>query len=225
MSEETAKENAHRKPGRPVGARSGETREALLDAAHEVMAERGYPRVTVREVAERAGVQPALVNYYFGSKEGLLQAVVVRVAELMRAAILPPALEQETPEERLRSLIRGAVQAIMAVPYGPRLIVEQVLFADSGVIDDFVEDFARPNLQDIRSLLAEGHADGSLRLVDLRFLMPALFGACIFFFLGFPVHRRLFDLREIGPEIADEFTEYTVNLFLHGICTSETAPS
>jgi hypothetical protein len=143
----------------------------------------------------------------------------------MRAAMRPPALERETPEEGFRSLIRGAVQAIMAVPYGPRLMVEQVLFADSSIIDEFVDKFARPDLLNIQSLLAEGRADGSLRPLDPRFLMPALLGACVFFFLGFPIHRRLFDLGEISPEIADEFTDHTVDLFLHGISASTNSSS
>lgn len=51
------------------------TRTSLLDAARVLFAERGYDRTTLRHIAERAGVDAALVARYFGSKEGLYLAV------------------------------------------------------------------------------------------------------------------------------------------------------
>src|SRR5918996_3247240 len=60
--------------GRRPGA-SG-TREAILDAARRAFAEHGYQRATIRAVAELAGVDPALVHHYFGTKQGLFVAAV-----------------------------------------------------------------------------------------------------------------------------------------------------
>jgi AcrR family transcriptional regulator len=58
---------------RPGG---GGTREAILAAAREVFAERGYDGATMRAIAERAAVDPALVYHYFGAKERLFEAVL-----------------------------------------------------------------------------------------------------------------------------------------------------
>jgi AcrR family transcriptional regulator len=56
---------------------SGEdTRAALLEAAREVFIEQGYDGATVRAIATRAGVDPAMVNHWFGGKEGLFTASV-----------------------------------------------------------------------------------------------------------------------------------------------------
>jgi AcrR family transcriptional regulator len=52
------------------------TREAILDAARRAFAEQGYDRATIRGVAAAAGVDPALVHHYFGTKQGLFVAVV-----------------------------------------------------------------------------------------------------------------------------------------------------
>jgi AcrR family transcriptional regulator len=60
--------------GRRPGA-SG-TKEAILDAARRAFAEHGYQRATVRGVAELAGVDPALVHHYFGTKQALFVAAV-----------------------------------------------------------------------------------------------------------------------------------------------------
>jgi AcrR family transcriptional regulator len=52
------------------------TREAILDAARRAFAEQGYQRATIRGVAELAGVDPALVHHYFGTKQELFVAAV-----------------------------------------------------------------------------------------------------------------------------------------------------
>jgi len=52
------------------------SRQALLKAAAELFDERGYERATIREIGERAGVDPALIARYFGGKEGLYLAAL-----------------------------------------------------------------------------------------------------------------------------------------------------
>jgi AcrR family transcriptional regulator len=52
------------------------SRQALLQAAAELFDERGYERATIREIGERAGVDPALIARYFGGKEGLYLAAL-----------------------------------------------------------------------------------------------------------------------------------------------------
>jgi len=181
------------------------------------MAEKGLPRVTVREVAERAGVQPALVNYYFGGKEGLLAAVVGEVASRMLELLRDAVAVEGTLEQRLRALVHACVKHCAEEPYAPRLIMEQVMFGEPEAIDAFVADYARPNLETIRGMLDAGSAAGEIRDVDPMFLVPTLMGGCLFFFLAQPVITRLFELDRITPELAERLADSTVDTFLHGI--------
>ena len=68
--EKTAPRRRGRRPG------GGDTRAQLLDAARVVFAERGYEGATVRAIAERAGVDAAMVNHWFGGKESLFVAAL-----------------------------------------------------------------------------------------------------------------------------------------------------
>ena len=61
-------------PHVPRDERRRRTEQTILDAAQELFAETGFERTTIRAVAARAGVDPALVMQYFGSKEGLFAA-------------------------------------------------------------------------------------------------------------------------------------------------------
>jgi len=111
-----------------AGRRPGEsgTREAILAAACAAFAETGYDRTTIRGVAAAAGVDPALVLHYFGSKEGLFEAALelpVRPAEIfargsaagpdqLGATIVRSFLEAWEPPEsrvRLQAMLRSAM--------------------------------------------------------------------------------------------------------------------
>ena len=74
MTEKTA--GVRRRGRRPGGA---DTREALLNAAREVFIEQGYDGATVRAIAGRAGVDAAMVNHWFGGKEGLFGEAVLKL--------------------------------------------------------------------------------------------------------------------------------------------------
>ena len=66
------------RPGRRPGRRPGptETRETILASARELFAEKGYDGASARSIARAAGVDPALVHHFFGSKEGLFVAAM-----------------------------------------------------------------------------------------------------------------------------------------------------
>jgi len=66
------------------------TRAAIVEAATHRFARDGYDQVGVREIAADAGIDPALVNRYFGSKEGLLIAVLEALVEPNAELTLPP---------------------------------------------------------------------------------------------------------------------------------------
>lgn len=69
--------------GRPAKASGLDLREAILDAAEGLFARHGFYGVTTRQVAAEAGVDTALIHYYFGAKRELFDAVVLRRAEIL----------------------------------------------------------------------------------------------------------------------------------------------
>nr|WP_090343572.1 TetR/AcrR family transcriptional regulator [Mycolicibacterium malmesburyense]CRL74639.1 TetR family transcriptional regulator [Mycolicibacterium malmesburyense] len=68
-------------PARRIGAPDAKNRGVLLDAAEQLLLEEGYAAVTSRRVAEKAGLKPQLVHYYFRTMEDLFLAVFRRMAE------------------------------------------------------------------------------------------------------------------------------------------------
>jgi len=105
--------------GRPPKARTGatpDTRAAILDAAEDLFSKHGFYGVTIREVAREAGVDTALVHYYFGAKRELFDAVFIRRAEVWNnervAAINRYA---ETAGEAMT--LEGLLEAFLRPPF------------------------------------------------------------------------------------------------------------
>ena len=81
---------------RRIGAPEAKNRVVLLDAAEQLLLEEGYAAVTSRRVAEKAGLKPQLVHYYFRTMEDLFLAVFRRMAE-EGLSVLTTALASPQP--------------------------------------------------------------------------------------------------------------------------------
>ena len=93
-------------PARRRGRRPGgtDTKAALLNAAREVFTESGYDGATVRAIATRAGVDAAMVNHWFGSKEGLFVKAVMQLP--FEPADLIQAVTDGPPETLGQRIVR-----------------------------------------------------------------------------------------------------------------------
>src|SRR5262249_22410179 len=102
-------ENAVTRPGRDT-----RTRQRVLDAAAQLFAERGFRKVTVREICRRARANVAAVNYHFRDKAGLYREVVEMAIAVMEQtnAVARQAAEAAPPADRLRAHVRVYVGAL-----------------------------------------------------------------------------------------------------------------
>ncbi|MEW6060041.1 MAG: TetR family transcriptional regulator [Actinomycetota bacterium] len=152
MSERPASSGRHTQR---TGRRSGEsgTREAILDAARTQFAERGYDGATIRGIAADAGVDPALVHHFYGTKERLFVAavrfpvvpseVLARVAEAgpeqlgttFVRTVLGLWEASETREQSL-ALVRSAVTNECAVTMLRGFVESAIFRAIAGVVQD-----------------------------------------------------------------------------------------
>jgi AcrR family transcriptional regulator len=93
-----------------TGRRAGDsgTREAILDAARAQFAEHGYDGATIRAIARTAGVDPALVHHYYGSKESLFAAAMQ--LPFIPSEVIGAALARHNPTDSLGThMVRSAL--------------------------------------------------------------------------------------------------------------------
>lgn len=94
---------------------SATTRAALIGAATPLFADEGFEATRIRDIADRAKANIAAINYHFGSKMGLYQAVMKAQSEQMIANFPLETAEtaNATPEERLQWLVRNILRRVL----------------------------------------------------------------------------------------------------------------
>jgi AcrR family transcriptional regulator len=101
---------SRRPPGRPAARSEGQTRELLLTAATQLFAEHGAAATSFALIAQRVGLTPAVVHYYFRERDDLLDAVVdERLAPLI-ASVWDPVC----PNDAVPNMVRGVVDRLLA---------------------------------------------------------------------------------------------------------------
>lgn len=92
------------------------TRNIILEAAGQVFAELGFAEATSKEICERAGANSAAVNYYFGGKESLYEAVLVEAhRQMVNLEDLDQIIESDAaPDEKLRAFFKRMIQTAAA---------------------------------------------------------------------------------------------------------------
>lgn len=175
-------QKADRGRGRPKDTGSGELQSRLLDAAEDLFARRGYAATPLRAVAERAGANPALIHYYFDSKQGLLRAVLDRALQPMADA-LAGMREGEKPDP----LEIAGLMFDMAGrhPALPRLIVREVMLSGGDMQAMFVEHYAPRLGGALPGLIRQAQRNGAIdQAFDPGAATLMLLSLCMFPFVA-----------------------------------------
>jgi TetR/AcrR family transcriptional regulator len=116
-----------RSPGRPARNQDLAARDRLIDAAASLFAEHGVAASTFALIAQRAGLTPAMMHYYFASRDHLLDAVVQeRLAPLV--ASVWGAVDPDTPAaEMLRGVVNRMLAGVDRMPWIPSTWMREVL--------------------------------------------------------------------------------------------------
>lgn len=151
------------------------TREALIEAAGNVFAEKGFDRATGKEICARAGANVAAINYYFGGVEGLY-AAVLRLAHNRVVSVdhLQAAVAHEhdarSQLEAILGMFARAVTGPASSSWVFRVIGREVV-APSRVFSEMRDKEIFPKLRILRPVVAE--------LMGLAEDHPAVARACI----------------------------------------------
>lgn len=148
--------------GRRSGRRPGrsDARESILAAARERFSETGFDKTSIRAIAADAGVDPALVHHYFGTKQQLFMAVV----ELPFDPEATLRIIDDVPIDRLGEMIVSSIVGVWDSPLGPGVValVRSILTGDELALGrTFVLEVV---LERVRKRIATPDDDGRARV-------------------------------------------------------------
>jgi AcrR family transcriptional regulator len=161
------------------------SRELVLDAAERVMSEDGFEAATLARVVQEAGVPMSSVYHYYGSKDGILLAVMERGAERFFADLPDPDRRLGSSTEHLSAVMAAAIQTLERHPDFLRLMVVfavQPPRAGAGEVDAVVGRVREMALRQLRKQIAlavgdDPRSSNTDRLA--RFALAAIDGAFV----------------------------------------------
>jgi len=206
---------AARRAGRPPTSADAQVREALLAAARSLFLRYGFRAVSSRQVAAAAGVNPAMIHYYFDGKEGLYRA-------MLESAIAPVVTRLEAmigdPQSAdLESLARTYMNVLAANPWIPGLLVREVFTPDGSFRQTFVRDFAGRFAPMVRTIVGREIGRRKMRAeLDPSLTVVSLLSLVVFPFITLPITGRVLsvDASEAGIE---KLITHTLRVFFHGV--------
>ena len=190
-----------RAPGRPTAAATAQ-RELLLDAATDLFASQGIQATSLRAIAERGGVTPALLNYYFGGKDGLVEAMVEeRFLPLVVDAAAALQQAGDDPHELVAAFVRHMSRNVAAHPWISQLWVREIL-CEGGVLRERLMDRVAPLVPLLLAQkFAAAQARGALNpQLDPRLLVVSLIGVTLLPHAAAPLWRGVFANPQIGDD-------------------------
>ena len=193
------------------------TQDRILDALLKHLSARNTLEVTLVDVANEAGVNHALVGYYFGNKEGMFLALLRRGTQGAAHLLQKLLASDRTPPEKLRFHLRGMVESYAHTPV-IGVITDTLLSSGSpDAVEEISTTLIRPLTDFYAAIVKEGVEKGVFRDIDPMFLHMQIVGCCNFLFFA---NSRLvigYGVSHITAEILDRYVAYLTDGVLRSI--------
>ncbi len=199
--------------GRPKTDHGGVGREAIIAAARKLLDTLAPHQATFSSIARSAGVDPALVRYYFSSREELLLAVVEDILATWQFSRPPPSA---SPAAKLAAVVRDIADFALNVRSMQRLLVDECASAKSAAVRRRVREL-NAGVVSRWALMLHAERQPTTRQTDPLFMHVAVIGMCEFFAAAQAMIKPLVPDDVDADELAGLYKDFIVRLVLDGM--------
>lgn len=179
---------------------NADTPDLILDAAEGLFARQGYAATPIKQIGAEAGVNPALIYYYFGNKEGLYHALIERLFSFFTTRATEGLDGASGPEDAIRALVETQSEVMAGRPTLPRLFARELIDHQASHARDGFTRLAATAFARLRELIRGGQRAGLFRRdLDPTFAAVSVISLLPYFHIARPVVGILLDAGENGP--------------------------
>jgi TetR/AcrR family transcriptional regulator len=196
---------------------NAKARDQLIEAASQIMREGDTIDLSLSELSLRAGLNSALVKYYFGNKNGLMLALLDRDMGNIVFSLGALLAKDMPPEDKLRIHIGAVIDTYYAFPYLNRLLMRMV--RDSAPVEAarIADLYLKPISKVYDALIAEGVKAGKFRKLDPQFFYFTVTGAADRFYSSRLVLRHCYNQDDFKENMRDAYREHSIDLIMRGL--------
>jgi AcrR family transcriptional regulator len=181
------------------GAKAAEkettTEEKIKDAARKLFTQKGFAATRTRDIADEAGINLALLNYYFRSKQKLFDFVMMENFRNFLGHIKVNFKDPSLPmAEKIEKIVAAYIDFLTKFPDLPMFILNEIRGNPSKIAARINEDLAPTRSEFFRELAAANKA-GKIALTPFQFVAN-LIGLTIFPFVARPILQRLLNVTD-----------------------------
>lgn len=196
MAKTAVKQKAHK---------DGDTEARILHAARAVFIRRGTAGARMQEIAEEAGVNQALLHYYFRSKERLSEAVFRETAGRMFPVLIQTLGSDASIGEKVERIVEAYLDTLTRSPFLPGYVISELhhhperipqLISSATGID--LSSAMKPVLEKLDRQLASEARAGRVRRISAQQFLANLLSLCVFPFAAQPMLRAAFGFDDDG---------------------------
>lgn len=152
-------------------------REHIIKNAIELFAEKGFEGTSIRELAAKANVNVAMVNYYFGSKEKLFEAMIELKASYMKGIIEELVKDKTKSEiEKIDTIIENYVTRLLSNPNFHRVLHQEMLMQNRSELNERITGIFLQNTNNFKSIIEQGVRKKIFRKVDPELMLASIIG-------------------------------------------------
>lgn len=179
-----------------------DTRERLLDAAVSLFAEQGIAATRVAEIAVRVGVTPAMVHYYFKTRDQLLDTIVAERIERFIALVWDPITgSEDDPIALVMGLISRIFKAAELMPWVPPLWVREIVSEGGQLREKMLERIPHEKLKLLGESLKVGQEKGVVNPgIDPRLIFISILGLTLLPLATAKIWNRIPSLERLSKE-------------------------
>ncbi len=188
-----------------------DTEDRILEAARSVFLRRGTTGARMREIAEEAGVNQALLHYYFRTKEALAEAVFRKVARQLLPPIVAELRSDHPLEEKVRRVVDLELDHLSRNPNLPAYLISELSHHPDRapqlweeIVGEPAEHAGSQVLEKLRQQLDDAARKGEARPMEPEQFLVNLISLCIFPFAARPMLEAVLGL---GPGDFEAFIE------------------
>lgn len=167
-----------------------DTESKILEAAKRIFIQKGLDGARMQEIADEAGINKALLHYYFRSKDKLFLTIFKEELNNFFPRLFPVLLSKDmTPENKIRHFVEGYIDLFLKNPFLPAFVLREVN-RNPNIIAQFIGE-AGIEAEKLRKVI--GVLAGELNLApnEMLHLMVTTVSACIFPFAGKPIIEQV----------------------------------
>jgi TetR/AcrR family transcriptional regulator len=194
-----------------------DARERILAAATTVFAEIGFAGARVDDIAERAGINKAMLYYHVGDKERLYTTVLIETIERGLSSIVASAARAATPAEKVEAILHTFAEFGSTNRQFVPIMLREIASGGASLPDEMLLRMAAI-FRAVADVLAAGMNDGSFRRTDPLLTHVSLVGSMMFLVASQPIRERLARVAGVAHQHSfSDLADHTANLFLHGL--------